>query len=260
MKHQFGPYTFELVEEIRPESDDHGFIEYTSALRPGTRPNRYANGPFCRFRVSRAPHEPGVYAVTTANELQYLGECIDLAVRFGPRNYGAISSRKIQSDGQSTNCKVNALILKAAKAGLRVDLWFHRTLDHEAVEDELISRLRPPWNGRLKVATSLDPRPVHVEVQRVQQQRIAMTHQYVALFRRALEQEFKEALARDSSSVRIRSGGLHRKVGGYPGRHHRMPMCCAVMRSMMSASDVVVSSPPRGSGATLIVLYKLPRT
>ncbi|KAF5053747.1 hypothetical protein DSECCO2_395320 [anaerobic digester metagenome] len=31
------------------------------------------------------------------------------------------------------------------------------------------------------------------------------------------------------TSVDIRSGDLHRQVGGYPGPYHSMPTCCAVM-------------------------------
>lgn len=38
MERQIGQYTFELVEEIRPQSDDSGFVEYTKTLRSGARP------------------------------------------------------------------------------------------------------------------------------------------------------------------------------------------------------------------------------
>ena len=61
------------------------------------------------------------------------------------------------------------------------------------------------------------------------------------------------------TSVDIRSGDLHRRVGGYPGPYHSMPTCCTVMRSVMGANDQVIQSPPKGNGASLVIRYYLPR-
>jgi hypothetical protein len=59
--------------------------------------------------------------------------------------------------------------------------------------------------------------------------------------------------------VNINSGDLHRSVGGYPGRNHQMPSCCAAMESEMQDGDVIISRPPKGHGASLTIRYKLPR-
>jgi hypothetical protein len=59
--------------------------------------------------------------------------------------------------------------------------------------------------------------------------------------------------------VIIVSGDLHRDVGGYPGPDHRMPICCRVMRDAMRPGDEIVDEPPKGTGATLAIRYKLPR-
>jgi hypothetical protein len=61
------------------------------------------------------------------------------------------------------------------------------------------------------------------------------------------------------TTVEINSGQLHREVGGYPGQNHQMPMCCAVMRSEMSAGDAILQEPPKKQGASLTIRYKLPR-
>jgi hypothetical protein len=53
------------------------------------------------------------------------------------------------------------------------------------------------------------------------------------------------------TTVEINSGQLHREVGGYPSQNHRMPMCCAVMRSEMSAGDAILQEPPKKQGASL---------
>lgn len=59
----------------------------------------------------------------------------------------------------------------------------------------------------------------------------------------------------------VNAGELHRRVGGYPGSNHRMPVSCEVMRSAMGsdAGDIVLSQPPKGDGATLTIRYVLPR-
>lgn len=78
-------------------------------------------------------------------------------------------------------------------------------------------------------------------------------------FRNAIDAILVQSEDRGLSFVDIRSGDLHRKVGGYPGPSHRMPICCSVMRSIMGSNDVVIQSPPKGNGATLVIRYSLPR-
>jgi len=41
-----------------------------------------------------------------------------------------------------------------------------------------------------------------------------------------LAAEFADAKRNGLDKVEIRSGDLHRSVGGYPGTNHRMPICC----------------------------------
>lgn len=59
--------------------------------------------------------------------------------------------------------------------------------------------------------------------------------------------------------IGIRSGDLHKRLGGYPGHSHRMPVCCQVMKRNMKSGDLVLKQPPSGMGANLIICYKLPR-
>ena len=61
------------------------------------------------------------------------------------------------------------------------------------------------------------------------------------------------------SAVEITAGSLHRRLGGYPGKNHSMPNCCSVMRQEMRATDSIVSKPPSGAGASLVIRYVLPR-
>ena len=79
-------------------------------------------------------------------------------------------------------------------------------------------------------------------------------------FQVVLDRILTEAEVLGRSSVEIKSGDLHRKVGGYPGTNHRMPICCQVMKNNMMFGDKIMEQPPSGKGATLLISYQLPRS
>ncbi len=80
-------------------------------------------------------------------------------------------------------------------------------------------------------------------------------------FKLRLHLIFLQAQEHGLSQVEVTSDELHRRVGGYPGADHRMPLCCRVMREHVSedAGDRIVEAPPSGQGATLKIRYVLPR-
>ena len=78
-------------------------------------------------------------------------------------------------------------------------------------------------------------------------------------FQDELNKIFRHAQSQNLPSVEVNAGDLHRRVGGYPGKTHRMPSCCQVMRANMQAGDQILAAPPKGNGATLEIRYCLPR-
>jgi hypothetical protein len=78
-------------------------------------------------------------------------------------------------------------------------------------------------------------------------------------FRKGIGDRLREASATGAGHLDINAGKLHRELGGYPSRGHRMPTCCGAMRAMMRAGDSVLFEPPKGNGASLTVRYLLPR-
>lgn len=70
-------------------------------------------------------------------------------------------------------------------------------------------------------------------------------------FQAAPAEVLVEAAKLGLSFIGLKAGALHRRVGGYPGTTHRMPVCCDVMRGAMVEGDEIVDQPPRGDGATL---------
>lgn len=61
------------------------------------------------------------------------------------------------------------------------------------------------------------------------------------------------------AAAEVNAGNLHRRLGGYPGFDHRMPVCCDVMRLAMVVGDSVVIEPEGGPEASLTIRYHFPR-
>lgn len=146
--------TFRHAARISPEAGPGGKpLEHMPQPRyhaaDSTPLNRHGHGPFCRFSVAGLPAAPGLYAVTVAQELVYVGIAKEsLQERWGPKGYAQIHPRNCFKGGQSTNCKVNHAILLAARKGLAVDLWMQLAEQPRPLEGRLIAKFAPPWNDQ----------------------------------------------------------------------------------------------------------------
>ncbi len=156
-----GDTQFEFVDAIEPDRDSHGHIvEHSPASRYANRAklplNKYGEGPFCRFRIQVIPFldTVGVYAITEGNKkVLYIGKCTGttstLAKRFN-YGYGSIQPRNCYKRGQSTNCRINRLVLESVKNGEGLSLFFHKCKDSQdatGLETRIISIMdKPPWN------------------------------------------------------------------------------------------------------------------
>jgi 5-methylcytosine-specific restriction protein A len=70
---------------------------------------------------------------------------------------------------------------------------------------------------------------------------------------------FEESRKNNAQFVEVRSGDLHKNLGGYPGHNHQMPTCCDIMKQVMGKNDAILKQPAKGRGANLIIRYQLPR-
>ena len=68
-------------------------------------------------------------------------------------------------------------------------------------------------------------------------------------FRKELQRLFAAATEHGFAAIELTSGSLHRRVGGYPGADHRMPVCCDVMKRAMGPEDNIVEQPSSGGGS-----------
>lgn len=147
---KIGQHEFERVSAIELEMKSDGSIrEFMPQSRyrnaKNLRLNHYGGGPFCKFKIPNGHNYCGVYAVVAGGIVKYIGECENLSARFN-MGYGNISPRNCFVGGQETNCRLNNLILGAAKQGATLSLWFLRTDDYEAIELDLRNSERPEWN------------------------------------------------------------------------------------------------------------------
>lgn len=57
------------------------------------------------------------------------------------------------------------------------------------------------------------------------------------------------------SFLMITSGEIHKIIGGYPSKNHRIASCCEAMYDAMKTGDEIVQAPPKGKGASLSIKY-----
>ena len=150
---EFGGSAFVFAALLEPERDRQGrCVGYMPQPRYAKRDqvdlHAHGHGPFCALVTPELAQESGVFVITVDGQPRYIGMCDNLAERFGPRGYGHIQPRNCYDGGQSTNCKINHLVLKAAQRGSCIALWFCRSSDPRPIEERLIRELAPEWNAQ----------------------------------------------------------------------------------------------------------------
>ena len=141
-------YRFYFVQQLIPECKDGQVKEYTpqeeyvNFNRLPLGPN--GNGTFCRFSIC-APTVSGVYLWVANNEIIYIGETVNLAQRFNG-GYGYISPRNCYAHGQSTNCKMNKVVMEYYKKGTIIDLYFLQTKNYKQIELSLLRQINTKYN------------------------------------------------------------------------------------------------------------------
>lgn len=134
-------------EDGTPVLDDPG-PKYNNIRNLGL--HEWGAGPFVFLQLTpRPPQVPGVYAVVMdGTQIMYVGQAEKNM--WGRWRSGAarISPRNCFKGGQSTNCYLNIQIHQSVVAGRSLDLYVLATADYEAIENDLIDRLQPPWNRK----------------------------------------------------------------------------------------------------------------
>lgn len=206
-----------------------------------------------------------LYAFVSNGSLAYIGKTTQ-PIKDRLQRYKTPAKNSLK--GGSTNIKNHLNIRANLSGGAVVEIYVYFSKEKNllggfsvnmaaALEDGLISELRPPWNGRsapLKIESFVVAGPPKLQPPEKFPRRLSAEE-----FRGVLKHKLKEAEMLGLGHIDIVSGSLHREIGGYPGRNHAMPVCCSVMRGEMKGKDEVLAAPPKGRGASLHIRYFLPR-
>ncbi|MBW1953805.1 MAG: hypothetical protein JRI66_12130 [Deltaproteobacteria bacterium] len=81
--------------------------------------------------------------------IYYVGKANDLGDRFN-NQYGKIFPRNCYEGGQTTNCRINNLILEESEKNSKIELYFFECKpEHmDYYEEYFIQTLSPRWNIR----------------------------------------------------------------------------------------------------------------
>jgi len=112
--------------------------------------NKYGDLEYSIFLLENKEqyHLKGVYFYYLNSELKYIGRCRDSMQKRVNSGYGKISPKNCFKDGQSTNCKVNALVTQNREAIMLKIYPMDDVKEIEELESRLIDELMPEWNGR----------------------------------------------------------------------------------------------------------------
>ena len=113
--------------------------------------HRFGLGPFCRFSITPLDIA-GVYLLVSDDEILYIGETCNLNHRFNTRSYGSygfITPAACYQGGQSTNCKINMLVLHQFEMKQPLMLYFLKTNEHKRIEKELLHLYKTTFNSKV---------------------------------------------------------------------------------------------------------------
>lgn len=256
-------YDFEYVQDLNPVLDSSGEIEEFSPQENYKKKNqlelnKYGEGSFCRFSVhAKWSGVSGVYAFFIDDTLAYIGQALDLAQRFNT-GYGIISPRNCYVGGQSTNCKINKLVLNSVKCGRKVSVYFHMTHNFNEIERELIIHLKPQHNTALKYDSTIGKRSIArnqmatSKLAEVIATPKTLKNPSISEVKRFIEEEIKIAKEKGNREIIIQSGMVHKRLNMI----NEMPTVCSAMRTLNGGYRYeVIEEPPKGNGSRLIFKY-----
>lgn len=256
-------YEFEYIQDINPVLDRNGEVEefypqekYNN--REQLNLNKYGEGAFCRFSIHpKWSGISGVYAFFVNEELVYIGQAFDLAKRFN-MGYGIISPRNCYVGGQSTNCKINKLVLNSVKPKKKVSIYFHMTHKFHEIEKILIRNYNPPYNTASTKSNNLyNENTKHKDNIRLESKELKRndkgTHNPpITIVREFIESQIEKTRINGGEYIIIQSGIIHKELN----MSNAMPTVCSAMRTLnVNYHYEVIEEPPKGNGSRLIFKY-----
>lgn len=144
-------YEFRYLQDLLPQCSEAGKVIKFYPQKDYNNKNNlplsfHGEGAFCRFSI-KTEDCPGVYLWVVDKQIIYIGETAGLRKRFNV-GYGNISPRNCYVGGQSTNCKMNKVVLNMYEQGKIVSLYFYYTTDYKRVELDLLGKINTMYNKK----------------------------------------------------------------------------------------------------------------
>lgn len=143
-----GKYTFRFIQRLIPDCENGKVIKFYPQKEYNNKDNLplayHGKGAFCHFSIN-APSTSGVYVWVAGDNIIYIGETQNLAQRFN-MGYGNISPRNCYVGGQSTNCKMNKIVMEYYEKHTPIELYFYETAQYKQIEIELLRRYKTKYN------------------------------------------------------------------------------------------------------------------
>jgi hypothetical protein len=257
-------YDFQFIQNIEPVCDRTGQVQkfypqekYANGKQLEL--NKYGNGAFCRFSINPMMWScvSGVYAYFIDDELVYIGQALNLAERFN-QGYGSISARACFTGGQSTNCKINKIVLEAFESGQTVALYFCTTGDFHRIERDLIGHYNPKYNSALRtdqtqnISTKKTYSSELLQRKSSSQERGMTSNPSVHEVRSYIQKLIESAKSLGKHEITIRSGEIHSALN----MTSAMPTVCSAMRTLPgNYLYTIIDQPPKGNGSWLVFKY-----
>ena len=112
--------------------------------------NSHGDKTYCHFKMAECEEKckKGIYLYRLEDTIVYVGRSLDPFSKRVDHGYGQIHPKNCYIDGQSTNCRLNALIESHSE-----NITFYVSVlsddsDISVLEETLIQDLRPIWNVR----------------------------------------------------------------------------------------------------------------
>jgi hypothetical protein len=113
--------------------------------------NRNGDLSYCRFRAAEHTilDQKGLYVFRERGGIRYVGRCRDSFRNRFNNGYGKISPKNCYLDGQSTNCRLNALIAVSREKISLLVCPIDADAAIKTLESTLIQFLEPSWNQQI---------------------------------------------------------------------------------------------------------------
>lgn len=142
-------YHFDYIQDLVPKCNDKNLniYDHKNSKYKDNKKNKYGDRDYCLFQIEYPEKTSGVYLWVVDNEIIYIGETDDLFKRFNS-GYGKITPYNCKVNGQTTNCKMNGVVLDLLRSNKIVHLYFLPTRNYKEIELKLLANISTKYNSK----------------------------------------------------------------------------------------------------------------